>query len=263
MTYLKILRTRRVLLLFLTSSLLFVWFPDLDLRVSGLFHRGGRFFLAHSWWTETLHESVGYFICIALASVVGIYAFNRVSGRSVCRVDGKTVSYLLLVLVLGAGLIVNVILKNGFGRARPRNVAQFGGSQEFSPAFVVSAECASNCSFASGDSSGAFFSLALALALPRRRALLVASAVYGGLVSFSRIASGAHYFSDTVVSFFVMWITADALYHYMLLPRHAAAAPHGSAVCDPGGLPEREIGGSGTAPNNARTSGGEIARGAR
>lgn len=226
MNYLKLPRVQRVLLLFLTASLLLAWFPSLDLRVSSLFHRGSGFYLAASWWTVLLHECVGYFIGISLAAVVGIYAFNRFSRRNVCRVDGKVVAYLFVVLILGAGLIVNLVFKNNFGRARPRNVTEFGGLQRFTPVFVVSDQCATNCSFSSGDTAGAFFSLALALALSRRRAVLVAAMGFGGLVSLSRIASGAHFFSDTVVSFFVMWIVADVMYFYMLQPRPEIHGAH-------------------------------------
>jgi hypothetical protein len=79
----------------------------------------------------------------------------------------QVVGYVFLVLTLGAGLVVNAVLENGFGRARRRNVVQFGGEQQFTPAFVVSEECATK-------------------------------------YSFSRIASGAHLVPDTVVSFFVI-----------------------------------------------------------
>jgi membrane-associated phospholipid phosphatase len=47
--------------------------------------------------------------------------------------------------------------------------------------------------------------------------MLLAALAYGVVVSFSRVASGAHFFSDSVVSFFVMLISADALRHYLLL----------------------------------------------
>ena len=60
------------------------------------------------------------------------------------------------MLVLGAGLVVNGILKDDFGRARPRDIEAFGGSSQFTPAFVVSHECDRNCSFSSGDGAGAF-----------------------------------------------------------------------------------------------------------
>jgi lipid A 4'-phosphatase len=127
------------------------------------------------------------------------------------------VLYLLLVLTVGAGLIVNVGLKDNFGRARPRDIAEFGGTKQFTAAYVVGRECNTNCSFSSGDAAGGFFSLALALALSRRRAVLAAAVAVGIVVSLARIASGAHFFSDTVVSFFVMLMVADVLHFYVVL----------------------------------------------
>ncbi|MBC8025886.1 MAG: phosphatase PAP2 family protein, partial [Steroidobacteraceae bacterium] len=92
----------------------------------------------------------------------------------------------------------------------------FGGSKQFTPAFVVSRECDKNCSFSSGEGAGGFFALALALALSRRRAALAAAFAVGCVVSYWRVASGAHFLSDTLVSFFVMLIVADVLYYYVV-----------------------------------------------
>jgi lipid A 4'-phosphatase len=262
MRYLKLPRARCVLLLVLTSSLLLAWFPELDLRVSSFFFRGGAFYLADRWWTTLLRECVGYSIGLGLAAVLGIHAFDKFSRRKVCRVDGKVVVYLFTVLVLGAGLVVNVALKNQFGRARPREVTYFGGSRVFTPAFVLSDECDTNCSFSCGDGAGAFFSLALALALSRRRAMLVAAAVFGALVSLSRIASGAHFLSDTVVSFFVMWIIADVLYHYMLLPRQECIRPAAEDVLRPRKSRVRDAQGLREAPLYAFVNVGESTDGA-
>ncbi len=233
MTYLKQPRARLLLLCFLASSLLLAAFPALDLRISRLFFDGTGFHLADQWWVRLLQGSVGYAVGLSLSSVVILYAFNRKSRRQVCGVAGRTVIYLVLVLVLGAGLIVNVLLKDTFGRARPRNIEEFGGGQHFTGAFVVAGECSTNCSFSSGDGAGAFFLLAMAWALSRRRAVLLAALGFGGLVSFSRVASGAHFLSDIVVSFFVMLILTDALRCYILLPgpglTRERALPDGAA----------------------------------
>lgn len=234
MSYLRTRRARRLLLCFVISSLFFVAFSDLDLLISRLFFDQGFYFGAHLW-TKLLHKAVGVFIAVSLAVVLGIYAFNKLSRRKLCGIDGRKVLYLLLVLIFGAGLIVNGIFKNNFGRARPRNLQEFGGSRQFTPAFVVSDQCSSNCSFSSGDTAGAFFSLAFAIALTRRRVIAVAAVGFGIAVSLSRIASGAHFFSDTVVSFFVMLIVADALCHYMFVRQSGAiettlAPSHGSPL---------------------------------
>jgi lipid A 4'-phosphatase len=263
MNYVKLPRARRALALFLTSSLLLVWFPTLDLRLSSLFYGEGGFYLAHRWWATLLHECVGGFISVGLAAVLGIYAFNRFSQRNICGVDGKVVAYLFVVLILGAGLIVNVVFKNSFGRARPRNVTQFGGSQQFTPVFELTNECTTNCSFPSGDAAGAFFSLALALALSRRRAVLVAATVFGVLVSLSRIASGAHFLSDTVVSYFLMWILADVMHFYILLPRHGTVQALAQAVRVSRESPVRAAQGLGQPQGYARMDDGDAGRGAR
>lgn len=217
MSYLRLRRAQLILASFLVSSLLLSAFPGVDIYISRLFFDGTYFYLNRQWQTF-FREGLTYFLCASMVCVTGIYALGRVTKRSSCRVNGKTVCYLFFVLILGAGLIVNVILKDNFGRARPRDIAEFGGAKLFTPAFVVSDECDSNCSFSSGEGAGAFFSLALASALSRRRTVLLAAVGLGSLVSLSRVAAGAHFFSDTVVSFFVMLIITDVLFYYMLSP---------------------------------------------
>ena len=122
--------------------------------------------------------------------------------------------------------VPNSAFKDHWGRARPRDVAEFGGARQYTPAFKPSQECLRNCSFPSGDAAAAFFSLALARALGRSRALLAVGVAYGVVISLSRVAVGAHFFSDVVVSFFLMWIIADVLYYYMVWTEAARAPAH-------------------------------------
>jgi lipid A 4'-phosphatase len=231
MSYLKLRRAQLILACFAISSLVFVRFPALDLGVSRLLFDDG--FYLRGLWASLAHDSVLWFLSLSLFAVVGLYLCNRLFRRDICEIDGRKVSYLLLVLVVGAGLIVNGVLKDDFGRARPRDIVEFDGSKQFTPAFVISNQCHRNCSFSSGDGAGAFFGLALALALSRKRAWMLAAVAYGLLVSFSRVATGAHFLSDSVVSFFVMLISADVLHHYLLVPvaeRHLAMRWRAPAV---------------------------------
>jgi lipid A 4'-phosphatase len=220
MSYLKLTRARIILACFLISSLLLVQYPGIDISIARVFFHKG-FFADMPWWVSLCRGLVTGFLFLTMACLLAIYAFNRISKQKLGGVDGKKVLYLILVLVVGAGLIVNVMFKDNFGRARPRHMVEFGGSKLFTPAFVVSRECENNCSFSSGEGAGAFFSLALALALSRKRSTLLVAFGFGSLVSLSRIAAGAHFFSDTVVSFFVMLIVADVLYYYLLVPKPA------------------------------------------
>lgn len=214
-----------ILASFLIASLVLVAFPGIDIHVSRIFFDHG---FHERWWQVLLHEGLGYGLALSMVCVAAIYVFNRSFKRDVCGIDGRKICFLTLVLILGAGLIVNAGFKDHFGRARPRDVTEFGGSKQFTPAYVFSRQCDKNCSFSSGEGAGGFFSLALALALSRKRRVLAAAIGFGVLVSLSRIASGAHFLSDVVVSFFVMLIVTDVLRHY-LLPGTADLAHAGPA----------------------------------
>lgn len=222
--YLKLRRTQAILGCFVAISLLLVAFPAIDLHISRLFYDRG-FYMANQGWTKLLHASVTWFIYGILAAIGVVYLFNRLSGRNVWGIDGRKVVYLLLVLALGAGLVVNGLFKEGFGRARPKDIVEFGGTAHFTPAYVISSNCIHNCSFSSGDAAGAFFALAFIAAVSRRRSVTTAAVGFGVLVSAARIASGSHFLSDTVVSFFVMLIVADALYYRMFLYKSVPALP--------------------------------------
>jgi lipid A 4'-phosphatase len=236
MQYLKLGRSQVILASFLLFSLLVATYPAIDIAISRMFFDDG--FPRNQWWQALLHDSLNWFLGLSLGAVVAMYAINRIFKRSICNVDGRRVLYLFLVLALGAGLIVNVALKDNFGRARPRDVAEFGGTRQFTPAFVMSRECRTNCSFSSGDAAGGFFSIAVVYALARRRrAALVAALAIGGVQSLARISSGAHFFSDTGVSFFVMLILADVLFFYLVTSPDERAAAALAANPEPAYVP--------------------------
>ena len=232
MRYLSLQRSQLILASFVTCSLLLVAFPAVDIGISRWFFDNG-FCWSKLWWQPLLRDLTTWMLSLSLLAVSVTWIYNRWTRRSLGRVDGRKVAYLFLVLFLGAGLIVNLVLKDNFGRARPRDIAEFGGSKVFTPAFVISQECRKNCSFSSGEGAAGFFTLALAMAMSRRRRVFAAAIAVGLLVSFARVSAGAHFFSDIVVSFFVMWLLADVLRFYMLTtqcvpdPREASRSPAG------------------------------------
>jgi lipid A 4'-phosphatase len=210
-------RGRNILLCFVATSVLLVMFPQIDLAISGIFAASG-FSFAGTAWQRFVRGMTTAFLCVSIVGIVLLYLTNRALERSVLSFDGKRLAYVLIVLVVGAGLIVNLALKDNFGRARPRDVVEFGGGKIFTAAFAISTECRKNCSFSSGEAAAGFFSIALVYALGRRRRMaLVAAISFGAIISMARIASGAHFLSDTIVSFFIMWFVADGLHYYMRL----------------------------------------------
>jgi hypothetical protein len=69
-------------------------------------------------------DGLNAFLGISLVAVLVVYAWNKLLKQFVLELDGRKVAYLFLVLIIGAGLIVNAGLKNQMGRARPRDVAE-------------------------------------------------------------------------------------------------------------------------------------------
>jgi membrane-associated phospholipid phosphatase len=129
---------------------------------------------------------------------------------------------------LGPGLVVNTVLKDHWGRARPLQIEQFGGSRAFTPAPLPAAQCARNCSFPSGHAALGFSLLAFALLLPpgaARRLATAAALGVGVLVGLARIAQGAHFLSDVVYAGLVVYGTTAALHWWIVDTDGLAAAP--------------------------------------
>ena len=110
--------------------------------------------------------------------------------------------FILLLLALGPGLVVNVLLKDQLGRARPREVVEFGGHHQFTQ-FWQPGSTGSNSSFPSGHAAIAFFMIAPWFVLRDNKQIiatgfLVFGLSFGALVGVARILQGGHFVSDVV-----------------------------------------------------------------
>jgi len=76
--------------------------------------------------------------------------------------------YLMLTLALGPGLLVNSVLKEHSGRARPVQTVDFGGTQQFSAAWVWADQCRTNCAFVSGHAAVSTWPVAVGFAARTR-----------------------------------------------------------------------------------------------
>ncbi|MBI5936538.1 MAG: phosphatase PAP2 family protein [Betaproteobacteria bacterium] len=198
---------------FLGFGLLFLLAPELDLRASGLFHRAGEgFFLAQP--LNPIHKAVPLLSTVIVAALLAAWLVaSLVSAAWPLR---KGLVYLLLAALLGPGLMVNSLFKEHWGRARPSQVTDFGGDKTFTPAWVPSGQCRSNCAFACGDASVGFFFLAPAFLLAkRRRAWLATGLVAGGLLGLMRLVQGGHFLSDVIFSFYLVYFAAWLLHRLM------------------------------------------------
>lgn len=127
---------------------------------------------------------------------------------------------LLLVLVLGAGLIVNLGFKDNFGRYRPRQTVDFLGAHQYQMPLEPGIP-GTGRSFPSGHPTPAF-ALSLLyffwrLKNPRLAWIaLFSSLSLGALMGVGRMAAGAHFLSDIIWSGYLMFGTAAFVYYGLM-----------------------------------------------
>ncbi|WP_265944604.1 phosphatase PAP2 family protein [Dechloromonas sp. A34] len=194
---------------------LFIAFPQIDLAVSGLFYRGeGHWALnREDLWLAIPYRGLprlgqGLLVALLLLWLLGFAkCFPKLKARQ------TTFGFLLAAALAGPILLVDATLKEHSGRTRPVNIEQFGGSKQFTPAFIPADQCEQNCSFVSGHVATAAFIMAFGwLGAPAvRRRWLLASLACGGLFALVRIVPGGHFLSDTIfawfATYFSLWAT--------------------------------------------------------
>jgi membrane-associated PAP2 superfamily phosphatase len=216
--------TRRALLVALVIAaavgVLFGLYPDLDLRVAALFYSGSDFALVRSPVLRVLREANTLVIGLLLAPVLFALVRKLVRPNRPLAISGRAIVYLLATILFGPLLFTNIILKDHWGRPRPRDIAVFGGTQHFVAWWDPRGDCPGNCSFVAGEPTGAFWTLAPAsLAPPQWRAAAYAGALaFGTGIGLLRMSFGGHFFSDVVfagvLSFLVVFVAHGFIYRW-------------------------------------------------
>ena len=202
---------------FFSAVLLFYAFPEWDIRFSMLFYDPvSRFYLADAPFCRWIYKSVEIMTIGWVVLAVLLLARLWIRKKILFGLSAKHLTYLLAALAIGPGLMVNLVLKDNWGRARPYDVIQFGGTSAFTPAFVMSSECHHNCAFVSGHAAMGFYFIAFGFLCQRRRSLVFLFAgIYGAVVGMVRILQGGHFLSDVVFAFFIVYAVSAVLYWIM------------------------------------------------
>ena len=209
------------------AAAIFLLFPGIDLWTSGLFYRPeSRFFLADWAPVRGIYRGVPYIVELVSIGVPALFLLSLLRGRSFGQLDLRAAAFLLLSLALGPGLLVNAVLKDHWGRARPAQVAEFAGAQHFTPALTPADQCARNCSFPAGHPAIGFYLVSFAFLVrdPRRRRIAEgATMATGALIGVARMAQGGHFLSDVVFSGLLVYATSWLLYRAIIV--HDALRP--------------------------------------
>lgn len=136
--------------------------------------------------------------------------------------------FLVILLVLGPGLLVNSVFKEHWGRPRPREVIELGGMKTFHHPWQPGVS-GKGRSFPSGHSSAAFYLIAPFFLYRRSRpetaqAWLAGGLIFGSFMSYARMAQGGHFLSDCLWSLGMVWLTALILAEIMGIDRDSPVA---------------------------------------
>ena len=198
------------LLVFFIIILFLAIGSSMDIYISKLFYLGKEKFILESYFILTIFFRKIFLPLIILYLMVlpiiaiflpieKLYFNSKLKSKEVWFVIG---SFLFNLIVF-----VNLTLKNLWGRARPNDILQFGGVENFSPWFELSNACNINCSFVSGDAAVGF-SLVILFIVTKNKIFFWGSLIAGLSIGSIRIMEGGHFFSDVIMSGLVIYLLA-------------------------------------------------------
>jgi len=197
--------------------------PYLDLGITQYFyHLGGNKFISNDL-TAFFYD---YGVLVGdIFILVAILLYGLSFFKSSLKNWRKPALVYLLTLAVGGGVIVHAILKDHWGRPRPKQVIEFGGQQEFRPFYKPNFfdQPEPSKSFTCGHCVMGFCFFAFIVSGRRMRNkpleylgwFLTLS--LGLSLSLVRMAQGGHFFSDVIASALVMWLTAIT-FDWLLYP---------------------------------------------
>ncbi len=210
------------LALALVTGLLFGIYPELDLKLSALFYDSATrsFPLKFVARAEFVRQAMmwiawGLALPAIIAFVIKLWRPDRP-----LRMSGRAVVFLLVTMLLSAGILTNLGFKTFWGRPRPVTVTEFNGDKHFMPWWDPRGACPKNCSFFSGEGATAFWTYApAALTPPAWRPLAyVAATLFGAFTGGLRMAFGGHFFTDVaaagLATFVMIWLAYAWIYRW-------------------------------------------------
>jgi membrane-associated PAP2 superfamily phosphatase len=196
--------------------------PIFDLAIARFFWEAGNqptfFSQTLTFISEGMNRSIPYLVSGMISVTMGVFiaSFFHVRWQ---KFRLPTI-FFVLILILGPGLLINVILKEHTGRPRPKHTQPLGGQHEYRSPFQLTGPKA-GYSFPCGDSSVGYSLAGFYFLLYRRRfrlalLCLLAAITLGTVIGISRMLLGAHFASDVAWSAIFVFLVIFVLYHFVL-----------------------------------------------
>jgi len=196
-------------------GLVFSLAPSIDLFAAKMVTlcqgRSPSGFCGEGTWVQVLRRILLY---VSIACSISVFVAASISCRiwrwPTLGIKQAQVVFVALALAAGPIIVANGLLKETWGRARPREVIEFGGKKIFTPPLTPSDQCSKNCSFVSGEASGMYspFFVAALMFPGWRRELIKGGIAAGLLYGLIRMIQGGHFLSDVLFAGVFMAISA-------------------------------------------------------
>ena len=168
----------------------------------------------HPFWQVIYHLGTLPAMLAVLLALTGL--FLKLRGMRMAQRNFRSI-YLALVLAMGPGLIANAILKDHWGRPRPRDVIEFGGTHAYERPWQHDPSSRGK-SFPCGHATMGFFFFAFYFIHRRHRPGMAWMAftfamVLGWVIGAARALQGGHFLTDTWWAMGLMWFTCTGCWH--------------------------------------------------
>lgn len=213
--YLLIVLLEIITLIILT---LLISYFNLDLRLQQKFYLNNSWYRAENQPWLWLYE-YGTYPSIILTAISLIFLLGSITIQRFVP-HRRYALLVILTLIIGPGLLINVIFKDHWGRPRPRQLQQFGGKWEFKEVWQRGIP-GKGKSFPCGHCAMGFHFIVVYYIFRKRNKIISYGAlgfsfVYGTLIGIARMVQGAHFASDVLWSAGFTILTATLLYYAIL-----------------------------------------------
>lgn len=206
-----------IVFLLLTVVLLSVG-PVFDIYFSGLFYFGQNQFLIQSYYLVTIFfRKIIIGLILIYILVLPIFSLFIPIQQIYFGYNFKIkkILYLWGLSIFNLVIIINLILKNFWGRVRPNEILELDGNNFFTPWYQISTQCDSNCSFVSGDAAVGFSLIAFYFLIKKELYLWLALFL-GFSIGGIRIMEGGHFISDVIFSGLVVFLLNFLIYSFYI-----------------------------------------------
>lgn len=195
-----------LLLFIFLVVVVFILSPHLDQQLASLSYDVAKqkFYGELHLWCKIVYYGVNIVTLALIVVPLVMLIYNNQQRTVRAKAVKRMVLISYLSLAIGPGLLVNTILKDNWGRARPYQVLR--DHHPYSTPWQAHFDRPADNSFPSGHVSiGAF--LGVPFIAYRRRKLGISLCVAGfSLVGLVRFLQGGHYFSDIVIAALLVWL---------------------------------------------------------